>query len=112
MKSLKPISCQWCGKEILQEEQGSRRGRRRKYCSQSCRQRAYEQRNKVIGTVIPERAVIMTPESAETLRDRLYELRCLAEDVRTAAKEEASAEELSELCGELVELAKEIEKLR
>ncbi len=101
-------TCTWCGKDIT----ASGRGRPRKYCSQACRQRAYEQRNNVSGTAIPANAVILTPDRAEELRDSLFELRCAAEDVATAVGEGESPGEVSALCGELVELARKIEKLR
>ncbi|MBU5655326.1 MULTISPECIES: hypothetical protein [Corynebacterium] len=101
-------TCQWCGKEIAQ----GGRGRPRKFCSPSCKQRAYEQRHNVAGTPIPANAVILTPEKADRLRDGLFELRCCAEDVATAASESASAEEMEELCAELVTLARKLEELR
>ncbi|WBT07667.1 hypothetical protein PAB09_06855 [Corynebacterium sp. SCR221107] len=100
--------CEWCGKELVE----SPRGRRKKYCSQSCRQRAYEQRQNVQGTTIPASAVIMRPESVAAMRDKLFELRCLAEDIATASKEGADFSELDPLCQELVVLARDIEKIR
>lgn len=103
-----PYSCAWCGKEI----HSNSRGRPRKYCCQSCKQRAYEQRNKVTGTEIPAQAVIIQPERAEALKDSLFELRCAAEDIATASAEGADSGELQGLCRELVELARTIEKLR
>lgn len=104
-----PSACLWCGADI-EQQQG--RGRRRKYCSDSCKQRAYERRNDVAGTTIPRDAVIMRPERAETLRDHLFALRCAAEDIATAAAEGAEPEEIESLCGELVTMAKKIEKLQ
>ncbi|MGX1737590.1 hypothetical protein ACWIB8_00250 [Corynebacterium flavescens] len=101
-------SCQWCGKELPPNG----RGRPRKFCSASCKQRAYEQRNNVSGTSIPADAVILSPQRANALRDGLFELRCSAEDVATASKEGAASEELTQLCAELVALARELEELR
>lgn len=88
------------------------RGRPRKFCSPSCKQRAYEQRNNVAGTPIPVDAVIMTQARAARLRDGLFELRCAAEDVATAAGEGASAVELKQLCNEVVTLARHLEELK
>lgn len=109
--TLRPVVgavCQWCGRE-LELQQG--RGRKRKYCSPSCKQRAYEQRH---GTAreIAEGSVVLRPERVAELRDELYELRCAAEDVQTAAAEGAEPEELRQLCDELVALAARIERLR
>ncbi|GAB2514772.1 hypothetical protein CATRI_06455 [Corynebacterium atrinae] len=102
------LTCAWCGREINR----SGRGRPRKYCSVSCKQRAYEQRNNVTGTTIPQNAVIIHPDRVDTLRDSLFELRCAAEDVATAASEGADPDEINDLCTELVQLARAIEKLR
>lgn len=51
-------------------------------------------------------------QRAESIRDRLFELRCAAEDVATAAKEGADAEEIESLCTELVTMAKKLEQIR
>lgn len=103
-----PPSCAWCGGELQQQS----RGRPRKYCSPACKQRAYEQRHNIVGTPIPEGAVILNPARADELRDELYELRCIAEDISTAHGEGASPAEISQLCAELVTLATRIEKIR
>lgn len=81
-------------------------GRRRQYCRQSCRQRAYEQRALVKGTSLPEDAVVLTAEEAAELADRVYQVRCAAEDVSTAVEEGAGPAELRELCAALLEAAK------
>ena len=108
-KDRTPPVCAWCG-TALPEQKG--RGRRRKFCSPSCKQRAYEQRNSVSGTHIPADAVILSPEKVSDLRDRLYQLRCAAEDISTASAEGATPEELRHLCDEMVSLAQHIERLR
>ena len=81
-------------------------GRRRQYCRQSCRQRAYEQRAMVKGTAVPEDAVVLTAEEAAELSDRVYQVRCAAEDVATAFDEGAPADEVRQLCEELLRAAK------
>lgn len=81
-------------------------GRRRQYCRQSCRQRAYEQRALVRGSAVPEDAVVLTADEAAELSDRVYQVRCAAEDVATAVDEGASAAELRQLCEELLRAAK------
>ncbi|WP_075726118.1 hypothetical protein [Corynebacterium aquilae] len=105
---LKPPACSWCGREL----EASTRGRPKKYCSQSCRQRAYEQRNNVKGTSIPHNAVILHPDRAEELIDKLFELRCSAEDIATAVEEHEDPRDIRQLCNELVDLAKNVEQLR
>jgi hypothetical protein len=81
-------------------------GRRRQYCRQSCRQRAYEQRALVKGTSVPADAVVLTADEAAELSDRVYQVRCAAEDVATAVDEGADPKELRELCDALMRVAK------
>lgn len=90
----------------------SESGRRRKYCKQSCRQRAYEQRALTDGTSIPGDAVILTAAEAEAFGDRLFALRCAAEDLMTAVSERADDATLTSLGDDLLTLAREAERLR
>lgn len=87
-------------------------GRRRQYCRQSCRQRAYEQRALVKGTALPADAVVLSAEEAADLSDRLYQVRCAAEDVATAVREGADTGELAQMCEELMRAAKAAEGWR
>jgi hypothetical protein len=83
-------------------------GRRRQYCRQSCRQRAYEQRasiNCAQGVAVPPDAVVLSADEAADLSDRVYQVRCAAEDVATALDEGAAATELRELCDALMRAA-------
>ena len=80
-------------------------GRRRQYCRQSWRQRAYEQRTQVKGTALPADAVVLSADEAAQLSDRVYQVRCAAEDVATAVDEGADAEELRQLCAALLTAA-------
>lgn len=57
-------------------------------------------------------AVILSQQKVVEIRDKLFELRCAAEDIQTAAAEGASGSELGPLCDELVGLAQKLEKLR
>lgn len=107
-KKKQPV-CAWCGKEIPVNRG---RGRKRKYCGPSCKQRAYEQRTMLAGTAVEDDAVILNRNKVAEIRDRLYALRCAAEDIRTASAEGASADDLAPLCDELVGLAQQLEKLR
>ncbi|MBJ8337673.1 MULTISPECIES: hypothetical protein [Antrihabitans] len=108
MSSRRPQSCLWCGREVAESESG----RRRRYCRQSCRQRAYEHRSAVKGTSIPEDAVVLSAQETTELADRWFAARCAAEDVATAVDEGAEKSELVSLCKELVYLTREAERLR
>ncbi len=101
-------SCSWCGRQIAESELG----RRRRYCRQSCRQRAYEHRKGLEGTGIPEDSVVLSVQEATDLADRWFAARCAAEDVATAVAEGADHAELMRLTADLVELAKDAERLR
>ena len=54
----------------------------------------------------------MPQEVAARFQDELFELRCAAEDILTAAREGEPAEEIAELADEVVGLAKRLEKIR
>jgi hypothetical protein len=60
----------------------------------------------VKGTAVPVDAVVLSPEEAAELADRVYQVRCAAEDVATAVDEGAPATELKELCNELMRAAR------
>jgi hypothetical protein len=81
-------------------------GRRRQYCRQSCRQRAYEQRAAVKGSSLPPDSVVLSADEASQLSDRVYQVRCAAEDVATAVDEGAGTAELRDLCDALVRAAR------
>ncbi len=87
-------------------------GRRRQYCRQSCRQRAYEQRASLhrggAGTslALPADAVVLSADDAADLSDRVYQVRCAAEDVAMALEEGAGATELRQLCDVLIRAAR------
>ena len=79
------------------------RGRPKKFCSPSCKQRAYEAR-------LQKRGGGLSARRRQAKEDRFFELRCAAEDVATAVEEGASATEIKALTSELVELARQIER--
>lgn len=55
---------------------------------------------------VPADAVVLSAEEAADLSDRVYQVRCAAEDVATALDEGAAAAELRELCHELLRAAR------
>ncbi|MGH3524034.1 MAG: hypothetical protein ACRDU4_14745 [Mycobacterium sp.] len=103
-RRVRPQPCRWCGRDVADRGMG----RRRQYCRQSCRQRAYEQRasiNGATGSALPPDAVVLSADEAAGLSDRVYQVRCAAEDVATALDEGAGATELRELCAALMRAA-------
>ncbi|ORB73568.1 hypothetical protein [Mycobacterium scrofulaceum] len=102
-----PQPCRWCGRDVSDAGMG----RRRQYCRQSCRQRAYEQRASLTrgggsALALPPDAVVLSADDAVDLSDRVYQVRCAAEDVATALEEGAQATELRELCDVLIRAAR------
>ena len=104
-----PVRCLWCGREL---PSANGVGRRRRYCAQACRQRAYENRNALERGAIPADAVVLTQQERDDLADRLYQVRCAAEDVATALGESAGPAELAPLVSEMLAAARAAERIR
>ena len=60
----------------------------------------------VKGTSLAPDSVVLTAEEASQLSDRVYQVRCAAEDVATAIDEGAEVTELRELCHALMRAAR------
>lgn len=104
-----PLRCEWCGRQLPTQD-GT--GRRRKYCGQSCRQRAYEDRNARQRHELPADAVVISAAERDDLADRLFQMVCAAEDVATALAESASRAEIVALVQKLMDAARAAERLR
>ena len=50
--------------------------------------------------------MVLSAQEAAELSDRVYQVRCAAEDVATAVEEGAAAPEIRQLCAELMRAAK------
>lgn len=109
MRRTAPTRCEWCGRELPAQEG---LGRRRRYCAHACRQRAYENRNAHNRGELPLDAVVLSAAEAADLADRLYQVRCAAEDVATAVGEKVKPAELAELVGAMMAAARAAERLR
>ncbi len=59
----------------------------------------------VKGSAIPPDSVVLTADEAADLADRVYQVRCAAEDVSTAVGEGAGTAELRQLCDTLIRAA-------
>lgn len=60
----------------------------------------------VKGTSVPPDAVVLSADEAAELSDRVYQVRCAAEDVATAVDEGADGSELRSLCDTLIRAAR------
>lgn len=101
--------CAWCGRPLVES---GKAGRKRLYCAQACRQRAYERRSSVERGGLPADAVVFSAGELADFQDRLFQVRCAAEDVVTAVTEGASKQELRALAADVAELTKGLERLR
>lgn len=108
-RDLAPQHCGWCGRRL---ENTAAKGRRRRYCGQSCRQRAYERRTAVQRSGLPEDAVVLSDTELAALQDRLFQLRCAAEDVVTAVDDGVTIDELRGMALALAHSAQDLERLR
>lgn len=102
-------ACGWCGRPLPED---TSTGRRRRYCGQSCRQRAYEQRVGVQRFGLASDAVILTGAEFSDLQDRLFRLRCAAEDLAGAARDDEDTAALCPLAAEVTQAATDLERLR
>jgi len=60
----------------------------------------------VKGTSLSPDSVVLTADEASELSDRVFEVRCAAEDLATAIDEGAEGSELRQLCDALMRAAK------
>lgn len=58
------------------------------------------------GTSLSPDSVVLTADEASELSDRVFEVRCAAEDLATAIDEGADGSELRQLCDALMRAAK------
>lgn len=61
---------------------------------------------------LPDDAVVLSATELAMLQDRLFQLRCAAEDVATAVEDGADTAELRRMADELVRSARDAERLR
>ena len=66
----------------------------------------------VKGTSLAPDSVVLTAEEAAQLSDRVYQVRCAAEDMATAIEEGADGPELQTLCDALLRAAKDADGWR
>jgi hypothetical protein len=83
------VRCGWCGRKV---DLVPGRGRPRGYCRRSCRQRAYEARQRALELGIGDAEVVLRRVELADLRDRIYVLQCAIEDVDRDLAGDASAD--------------------
>lgn len=71
-------ACDWCGRTFAVS---GGPGRPRRFCKPSCKQRDYEARRRAEEVGLGEHELVITREELESVRDRLFVLACVVEDV-------------------------------
>jgi hypothetical protein len=71
-------ACQWCGRKF---HVTGGPGRPRRFCKPSCKQRDYEARQRAAELGLGEHELVVTRDELESVRDRLFVLACVLEDV-------------------------------
>ncbi len=100
--------CGWCRRVLT--HQGAV-GRPRLYCTQACRQRAYEQRSAATKAGLPDDVVLVSRTELDGLQDRLYQLRCALEDVQTLLDDRPTKAELERSLADLVRSTGRLDRL-
>jgi hypothetical protein len=98
--------CRWCGRRF---SAGTRVGRPRLYCKQSCRQRDYEARRRSLELGLGEHELVVTREELESMRDRLFVLERTVEDAEVDLQqpEARRAKELRRIMEYVLDTARE-----
>ncbi|HTW08104.1 MAG TPA: hypothetical protein VME46_11360 [Acidimicrobiales bacterium] len=99
----KPAGCAWCGK-LLPGAAG--RGRPRRYCRRSCRQRDFEARQRAKELGLAESDLIVARKAVESLDDLLFVLQCAIADAESDIAIDGSAEQLRRSLDWLLEAAR------
>ena len=72
------LKCRWC-RHPLPPISGA--GRRREFCSQSCRQWDWVSRQRASELALSEDELVITRTERDKLRDQIFVLRCAVQDV-------------------------------
>ena len=102
MVTVTKRTCQWCGRPLAV---GEGPGRPRLFCRQSCRQREYEARRRAAELGLGEHELVVTRVELDALRDRVFVLGCVIEDVERDRDEGLTDD--AHLLGALLDAARE-----
>jgi hypothetical protein len=84
------------------------RGRPRRFCRHSCRQRAHEARRRAAEVGLSEHELIVARAELDALYDRLYVLECAIEDVERDLTPSATKRDYQDAVEWLLEAAKPV----
>jgi hypothetical protein len=95
--------CAWCRRPV---DQHGGRGRPKKFCKQSCRQRDYESRERSKAHGLADGELIMTRSELDSMRDDAYVLACAVRDVERDLTGKPTLEDYQDAVRWLIEAAK------
>lgn len=95
--------CEWCRRPV---EQHAGRGRPKKFCKQSCRQRDYEARERAKAHGLADGELIMTRAELDAMRDDAYVLACAVRDVERDLTGKPTTQDYKDALRWLIEAAK------
>jgi hypothetical protein len=101
--------CAWCGRGFRPTEA---KGRMPRYCRRSCRQRAYESRQRAGEVGLNESELIVTRSELEHLYDQLWVLECAIDDVQRDLADSATLKDHRAAMAWLLDAAKPLVALR
>lgn len=102
-KSSVASRCRWCGREIPPRPGP---GRRREFCTDSCRQFDYQSRRRAASSGLRDDEMIVSRRDVDDLHDRLYALEAAVEDVERDLAGGAGLPEHREAVAWLLEAAR------
>jgi hypothetical protein len=101
--------CEWCGRPIPVR---AGPGRPRRFCRQSCKQRAHEARRRAAELGLSEHDLVVARAELDALYDRLYVLECAIEDVQRDLTASATKRDYQEAVDWLLEAARPVVERR
>jgi hypothetical protein len=87
-------------------------GRPRRFCRQSCRQRAHEARRRAAELGLTEQELVVARAELDALYDQLYVLECAIEDVDRDLRASATKRDYTEALAWILEAARPLRGLR
>ncbi len=102
------VPCEWCRRPVTPTEG---RGRPRRFCKRSCRQRDYEARQRAARHGVDEHELIVARRDVDRLHDEIFVLSCAADDAEADLREAESVADLRLIITSLLAAARDVSVL-
>ncbi len=100
--------CGWCRRPVTPTEG---RGRPRRFCKQSCRQRDFEARQRAARHGVDENELIVARRDVDRLHDEIFVLSCAVADADADLREARSVADLRLIVTSLLAAARDVSAL-